>query len=904
METNLRARLEDLLEVETKRAGKGFKHQDQPMTFTDASRLLNGAIYAMRVLGWAWRWAEWWVEYGSNWEPLLEQGQKEEDFTKEELKIVESTRESRREDARRCRLAAFGAALRNRDYDVSDENYRGDLDFAGGFDHISFERALRAILHTKSLVGPLTEKEIEFYVEWLGRAYRSKSKLLGLGDDKIKIGVRGDFCSHKKDGSFKYVLGSRPLPGKQDLPGNQVFEAPVDEPDDFDFFHESVVNVTTSKPTPKSPGKKRGPKPGSGKKRKAAEMLSEHQTSPPKKKTGKKRGRPPKRKEPPVETEEPTVSDPMENNASGPGFSTKPENAYPAGGLKAAVPLRSKIERGRKMKKRQLNPSEAAVVESSTNNIKTGESEDSAAESSHSKPNRDSTVSIPGNSEVLNEEVRGSEPSRDSAFATTGESESESLDQKVSRPASGGECSALVVDDETEVLGTEQSGDTTSAMLSETNHVQGEVEKKRGPGRPRKHHSAPVVACETEVLGAEPRGDSTPATLSQENREQGEVKKKRRPGRPRKVLRSPKEPTADAVPAEAFSTDAVSAEALPVDADTPKKRLRRCRLAAPGPLATHHAEDSDFESKYDAVKRRDRRKPDILTCDEAQMHSKSYDAEAPPRRSTRVQEAAVTEGVLQDTGEIEDDGSVDSNDSDLLPISQLVAHVKAEASPDVESVQDDEKEPKNRNESTSTKIVLEGGKESKVHAEADREDSAETGIEDDKKVAPKDGGGEQGMETEGSAEVAGGKPDASGNNQTSTVASLVKRETTEKNEVSAATTSTETKPCNEGKPSPDRPELKAATKDEQKASSVSVEQKQPCSDDQQDEKEAAVKEEAVVKGEEAATEVTQAEAQETSDAVEGCMEDALSTADTYCQNADSPKKRARLRGKYQAAEAR
>ena len=39
--------------------------------------------------------------------------------------IVHSTPESRCEDARRCRLAAFGAALRNRDYDQEEGDDTG-----------------------------------------------------------------------------------------------------------------------------------------------------------------------------------------------------------------------------------------------------------------------------------------------------------------------------------------------------------------------------------------------------------------------------------------------------------------------------------------------------------------------------------------------------------------------------------------------------------------------------------------------------------------------------------------------------------------------------------------------------------------------------------------------------------
>lgn len=220
-EYNLRARLEDLIETEKRRSGKNYSRAEASMSFSDGSRLLNHAITVVRMLGWAWRWAEQWVEWGSNWEPLLDPGEKEENMTKEQLKIVDSTPESRAEDARRCRLAAFGAALRNRAYDTEE-----------GFDNESLGQALNAILHTKSLVGPLNPYEIEFCVEWLSRAYRSKSKFLGLGEHKIKVAT-DDFCAHRSDKSPKYELGNRPLPGKSALEPGQIFESRVEEPDDF-----------------------------------------------------------------------------------------------------------------------------------------------------------------------------------------------------------------------------------------------------------------------------------------------------------------------------------------------------------------------------------------------------------------------------------------------------------------------------------------------------------------------------------------------------------------------------------------------------------------------------------------------------------------------------------------------
>lgn len=216
-----RARCEDLIEVERRRAGKCFERVDFVMSLAHASRLYNKSIVVMKMLGWAWRWAEWWVEYGDNWEPLLEPGEKEENMSKEELKIVDSTRESRCEAARKCRLAALGAALRNRDYDKEE-----------GDDRVALDRALRALLHTRELVGPLEPYEVDFFAEWLGRAYRSKSRLLGFGDDKIPtkdtVGTL-----HVDDMTPKYVLGSRRLPGKQELPDGTVFETDFNDVDDF-----------------------------------------------------------------------------------------------------------------------------------------------------------------------------------------------------------------------------------------------------------------------------------------------------------------------------------------------------------------------------------------------------------------------------------------------------------------------------------------------------------------------------------------------------------------------------------------------------------------------------------------------------------------------------------------------
>jgi len=220
---NLRARLEDLIEIEKRRAGKKLENKDaRVMSFAHASRLLNLSILVLHTLGWAWRWAEWWILYKDSWEPLLEPGQKEEDMTNEEKRIVESTQNSRCEDARKCRLAALGAALRNRSFDGVENG-----------DTVLLDRAFRAMLHTKSLVGPLEEWEIDFFAEWLGIAYRSKSRLLGFGEDKIAVRPSRGCVLEGPDRIPKYTLGARRLPGLQELLPGQVFEIDFDDPDDF-----------------------------------------------------------------------------------------------------------------------------------------------------------------------------------------------------------------------------------------------------------------------------------------------------------------------------------------------------------------------------------------------------------------------------------------------------------------------------------------------------------------------------------------------------------------------------------------------------------------------------------------------------------------------------------------------
>ena len=219
-----RARLEDLLEIEKNRSGRKLQQQTKAMSMSHASRLHHFSVTVLQQLSWAWKWADWWVAYGDNWEPLLEPDQREDEMTKEELRIIDSTPESRCKDARRCRLAALGAALRNRNYD--------DLDEEDG--KKALDRALRAVLNTPSLVGPLEAPEIDFFADWLGRAYRSKDPLLGFGEkDQIVVAKDGILTHHIADRSPKYELGSRPLPGLHELAEGEFFEPLVDEVDDF-----------------------------------------------------------------------------------------------------------------------------------------------------------------------------------------------------------------------------------------------------------------------------------------------------------------------------------------------------------------------------------------------------------------------------------------------------------------------------------------------------------------------------------------------------------------------------------------------------------------------------------------------------------------------------------------------
>jgi hypothetical protein len=133
--------------------------------------------------------------------------------------------------------------LRNREYDKEE-----------GDDTVALDRALRALLHTPELVGPLESYEIDFFAEWLGRVYRSKSRLLGYGEDKIPI-KNSIGTVHMDDKSPKYILGSRRLPGKQELPDGTVFETDINDVDDF-LKPETYEDGTLVTPESLKPPKK------------------------------------------------------------------------------------------------------------------------------------------------------------------------------------------------------------------------------------------------------------------------------------------------------------------------------------------------------------------------------------------------------------------------------------------------------------------------------------------------------------------------------------------------------------------------------------------------------------------------------------------------------------------------
>ena len=186
----LRARLDEMMLEEKARWSTPSFKPDAPMHWNHAASMLHFAIDILRTLGWAWRWAEWWIEERDSWQP-----QEEQDG---DVGRITSSQQSRALDVRRCRLQDVGAALRNREYDNVENG--------------TLEKALTAVLSTKSIVGPLEKDEIEFFTMWLSLAYRSRARKLGFGVDKVPASGDG-FCV-RNDGKLKHELGNRRLPGK------------------------------------------------------------------------------------------------------------------------------------------------------------------------------------------------------------------------------------------------------------------------------------------------------------------------------------------------------------------------------------------------------------------------------------------------------------------------------------------------------------------------------------------------------------------------------------------------------------------------------------------------------------------------------------------------------------------
>ena len=147
------------------------------MSEGDLAVIYDRGITFLQILGWAWRWSEWWVTLDNN----------------------------RLGDVRRCQLAAFGAALRNRDYDTLP-----------GDDYLPLTNALRGILKTRSLVGIFSNTDIDILATWLARIYRTKNPRLSFGKDCIPVetSYENDSPVFFNDGKPKYELGRRPLPGK------------------------------------------------------------------------------------------------------------------------------------------------------------------------------------------------------------------------------------------------------------------------------------------------------------------------------------------------------------------------------------------------------------------------------------------------------------------------------------------------------------------------------------------------------------------------------------------------------------------------------------------------------------------------------------------------------------------
>ena len=258
------------------------KGVDAANTSVKSAQAFHASCKIVNILSWAWRWCEWWVGHGDNYsssrkkrtasavkEKEKEKGKDQEDCDddfvtqtrninnrrsskgfkvengsvskagssrqKKSARVTNSKQDAgrnasklksqkkavqrRKDEVRRCRLAAFSAALRNRDYDSMKD-----------LDEKPLYAAFCAVLQCPILCGKWSEDQINFGSLWLCRAYRSKlNNLLKIGD--CKTSVNDTTCRFRCDFTkFKHVLGNRTLPG-----------VPSNGPQSSDFSREDGV---------------------------------------------------------------------------------------------------------------------------------------------------------------------------------------------------------------------------------------------------------------------------------------------------------------------------------------------------------------------------------------------------------------------------------------------------------------------------------------------------------------------------------------------------------------------------------------------------------------------------------------------------------------------------------------
>ncbi|GMH97528.1 hypothetical protein TrVE_jg7911 [Triparma verrucosa] len=246
----LKAKIKILMAIENNRGVRGANSSNK------SAAAFHAACKIICSLGWAWRWADWWVSHGFGVGGVAETsvasgggvvrappvsrkkpnnsvkksgssrsrkkgggGKPSSPKEVEEVKIADTLERGEPEDvveglpqrvieARWCRLMAFSAALRNRDYD-SDPSV---LSSPNPMDS-SLAVAFRAVLSCQTLCGIYDNDQIDFATLWLCRAYRSGlNSFMGIGDCKVEVDEAT--CKFRSDVELKkHVLGSRGLPG-------------------------------------------------------------------------------------------------------------------------------------------------------------------------------------------------------------------------------------------------------------------------------------------------------------------------------------------------------------------------------------------------------------------------------------------------------------------------------------------------------------------------------------------------------------------------------------------------------------------------------------------------------------------------------------------------------------------